>query len=173
MAADAWRRRDLTRAILVAWALISLPIVIYVHMSAKYFVPSAPAVALLVALAARDVGARWARGVIRSGAAAGLGFGVLIVQADARYAELGRRVAAEEIAPRVARGQKVWFAGHWGFQWYAERAGATILTRLPPFPGPGDAIVSGTNTHGSRLARMHPDTAPRHLDRRAPPRQAA
>jgi 4-amino-4-deoxy-L-arabinose transferase-like glycosyltransferase len=156
MAADAWQRRDLTRAILVAWTLISLPIVVYVHMSAKYFVPSAPAVALLVALAARDLEARWARALVIVGATAGLVFGVLIVASDARYAALGRRVAAEEIAPRVARGQKVWFAGHWGFQWYAEQAGARILTRTAPFPEPGDAIVSGTNTHGSRLARMYP-----------------
>jgi 4-amino-4-deoxy-L-arabinose transferase-like glycosyltransferase len=156
MGADAWRRRDLTRAILFGWTLISVPVLMYVHMSAKYFVPSAPAIALLVALAARELETRWARGVLAVGAAAGLVFGVLIVAADARHAELGRRVAAEEIAPRVARGQRVWFAGHWGFQWYAEQAGATILSRRPPFASPGDVIVSATNTHGMRLARMYP-----------------
>jgi 4-amino-4-deoxy-L-arabinose transferase-like glycosyltransferase len=100
MVADAWRRRDLLRFVLVGWTLISLPVVMYVHMSAKYFVPSAPAIALLVALAAREVSDRWARVVMSAGAAAGLVLGVLIVSADARFADLGRRAAAELIAPR-------------------------------------------------------------------------
>jgi 4-amino-4-deoxy-L-arabinose transferase-like glycosyltransferase len=157
MCVDAWRRRDLARFILVGWALISLPIVIYVHMSAKYFVPSAPAIALLVALAAREVSDRSVRPIMVASAAVGLVFGLLIVSADARYADLGRRAAAELIAPRVAQGQQVWFAGHWGFQWYAERAGARVITRQPPQPRPGDAIVSGTNLHGMRLVRLFPN----------------
>jgi 4-amino-4-deoxy-L-arabinose transferase-like glycosyltransferase len=157
MCVDTVRRRDLTRLILVGWTLISLPIVIYVHMSAKYFVPSAPAVALLVALAAREVSGRWARAVLGASAAAGLAFGLLIVSADALYADVGRRAAAELIAPRVAQGQQVWFAGHWGFQWYAERAGGRVITRHPPQPRPGDAIVSGTNLHGMRLVRLFPN----------------
>jgi len=156
MIADAWRRRDLTRAILVGWTLISLPIVTYVHMSAKYFVPSASGVALLVALAAQEVSGRRARAIMGASAAAGLILGLLIVEADARYADLGRRAAAELIAPRVAEGQRVWFAGHWGFQWYAERAGGRVVTQKPPYPGPGDAIVSGTNIHGCRLVRLFP-----------------
>jgi hypothetical protein len=156
MAADACRRRDLTRVILVGWTLIGLPVVVYVHVSAKYFVPSAPAIALLVVLAAREVSGRWARAVLGIGAAAGLVFGVLMVEADARYADLGRRAAAELIAPRVAQGQQVWFAGHWGFQWYAERAGGRIVTRTPPEPRPGDAVVSSTFGHGSLQVRLVP-----------------
>jgi hypothetical protein len=35
----------------------------------------------------------------------------------------------------------VWFAGHWGFQWYAERAGASPVTLLPPLPQPGETVV--------------------------------
>jgi 4-amino-4-deoxy-L-arabinose transferase-like glycosyltransferase len=157
MAVDAARRRDLTRAILVGWALISLPVVVYVHMSAKYFVPSAPAVALLVALAAHDYSPRAARAVLGASAAAGLVFGLLIVQADARYADLGRRAAAELVAPRVAQHERVWFVGHWGFQWYAERAGGFIVTRTPPHPRAGDTIVTGTNIHGRRMADLFPD----------------
>jgi hypothetical protein len=91
-----------------------------------------------------------------AGAAAGLVLGLLIVSADARFADLGRRAAAELIAPRVAQGQRVWFAGHWGFQWYAEQAGARILTLAPPDPQPGDAIVSATLTYGSHLVRRYP-----------------
>jgi hypothetical protein len=156
MVADAWQRREILHVVLVGWALISAPILIYVHMSAKYFVPSAPAIALLVALAAREVPERWARVVLCAGVVGGLVFGLLIVSADARYADLGRRAAAELIAPRVAQGQQVWFAGHWGFQWYAEQAGARVLADDPPHPQPGDAIVSGTRMHGAYLVRRFP-----------------
>jgi hypothetical protein len=73
---------------------------------------------------------------------------VLILRADARFADVGRRVAAEVIAPRVKRGEHVWFAGHWGFQWYAERAGARCLTSTPPYPAPNDVIVQSDRSEG-------------------------
>jgi len=152
LAVDVWRRRDLTHLVLFGWMLISLPIVTYLQMGPKYLVPSAPAVALLVALAAREVS--WGRVAMGLGAAAGLGFGVLIVEADARYSEVGRHAAAELVAPRVAQGERVWIATHWGFQWYAERAGARILTRTAPFPQPGDWIVASRNMHGKRMADL-------------------
>ena len=41
----------------------------------------------------------------------------------------------------IAMGQRVWIAGHWGFQWYAEEAGAEPVTRRAPLPQPGDIIV--------------------------------
>jgi hypothetical protein len=52
------------------------------------------------------------------------------------------------IAPNVAAGHNVWFAGHWGFQWYAEKAGARCLTITPPRPLSGDLAVSSLNTFG-------------------------
>jgi hypothetical protein len=41
----------------------------------------------------------------------------------------------------VAAGERVWFLGHWGFQWYAEQAGATPITVTPPLPVTGDVVV--------------------------------
>ncbi|MEX2204985.1 MAG: hypothetical protein WEF50_02020 [Myxococcota bacterium] len=60
---------------------------------------------------------------------AGVVLGLLLIRADAAFAELGRRAAAELIEPNVRAGWTVWFDGHWGCQWYAERAGARSLTR--------------------------------------------
>jgi hypothetical protein len=152
---DSLRRRDLTRFILVGWMLISLPVLAYIQMATKYLVPSAPAVALLVAMAAREVA--WGRRAVSIGAAAGTAASLLILQADARYADLGRRAAAELIAPHVAAGQRVWFIGHWGLQWYAERAGGYIFTRTPPYPHAGDLMVIGHNMHGRRMRKFVPD----------------
>jgi hypothetical protein len=89
--------------------------------------------------------------VLLSGVVAlGLGLGVAILRADAALAEVGRRATAELIEPRVAAGQRVWFVGHWGFQWYAENAGARPVTLTPPYPSRGDFLVvdlgGGTST---------------------------
>jgi hypothetical protein len=71
---------------------------------------------------------------------------VLILRADARFADLGRRAAAELIPTSGASAATVWFDGHWGFQWYAEKAGARPLTVEPPHPRSGDLIVSSALT---------------------------
>ena len=45
------------------------------------------------------------------------------------------------VAPQVAAGKTVWYAGSWGFHWYAEAAGARPLGADPDGPRPGDYIV--------------------------------
>jgi hypothetical protein len=98
----------------------------------------------------------------------GVALGVAILRADAAFAGLGRRAAAELIAPQVAAGHRVWFAGHWGFQWYAEKAGGRILTLTPPFPLPGDLLVISTRSEpGGAILDMLANRYPRatHLGR--------
>ncbi len=64
---------------------------------------------------------------------------------------MGRRVATELITPRIASGKRVWCSGHWGFQWYAEKAGAMSLSGTPPFPTRGDIIVSSAVDRSAAL----------------------
>ena len=71
--------------------------------------------------------------------------GVAILRADSSFAEAGRHAAQTLIAPEVARGRRVWYVGHWGFQWYAEQAGARFFPVEPPFPGQGDLVVACLN----------------------------
>jgi hypothetical protein len=68
--------------------------------------------------------------------------GVAILRANAAFADLGRTVARTVIAPEVAKGISVWYVGQWGFQWYAEEAGARFFPLEPPFPGDGDLVVA-------------------------------
>jgi hypothetical protein len=81
---------------------------------------------------------RW---LIPSVAGAGAILGLLILLGVRDLAETQRRAVANLIEPHISLGERVWFAGHWGFQWYAELAGASPVTLLPPFPGRGDIIV--------------------------------
>jgi hypothetical protein len=68
--------------------------------------------------------------------------GVLVMRADAVLAEIGRE-GGKVVADRRARGERVWFDGGWGFQWYAMQAGGTPLAYTAPLPVAGDVVVAG------------------------------
>ena len=141
---DAARRRDGVQFTLGLWLLLALPASIYVHLPAKYLLASAPAAAILVAraLAANPT---LGRPVLVATTLASALLGVAILRADTAFAGLGREAARTLIAPEVARGRRVWYVGHWGFQWYAEEAGARFFPIDPPYPGQGDLVVSCLN----------------------------
>lgn len=143
---DAVGGKDGPGIALGAWLLVPLAVVPYVHLPSKYLLAAAPAAALLVARAAAAVEPRRARAALAASAAAGLALGVLILRADATLAGTARTAAERLIAPSVAAGRMVWFTGHWGFQWYAERAGGRILTMHPPHPIPGNLLVSSLHS---------------------------
>jgi len=144
--AQAVARRDAIQLALGLWLLLPLAALPYVHLPPKLLVVCAPAAALLVARELARTEGRMAWLVLSGTVAAGAALGVAIVRADAAMAEVGRRAAAELIAPRVAAGQRVWFIGHWGFQWYAEEAGGRHATITPPHPEPGDHLVVSAAT---------------------------
>lgn len=143
---EALQQRDRARVALAAWLVVALPVAVYLHFPSKYLVVSAPAAAILSARALATLPRRAGRALLVGLVAAGAAFGLAILRADATFAGLGRRAAAELVAPYVARGERVWFNANWGFQWYAERAGARIVTRTPPHPRAGDLLVSAQQT---------------------------
>lgn len=154
--ADAGRRRDSLQFNLGLALLAPLPVGLYQHLPSKYLLIVAPVAAILVArLIARAAPAVAWRTVMVTVPAGAL-LGLLIVNADAAFADLGRRAARELIAAQTAKGRTVWFAGHWGFQWYAERAGAKVLTQHGPGPRPGDLIVSSQNALGGIVEMFQP-----------------
>jgi hypothetical protein len=155
---DGWTRRDRVAFALGVWLLLPISIVVYIHLPAKYLLASAPAAAILIARALESLGGRRARAILAVTLVPGLLVGVAILHTDAAFAELGRRAAAEWIAPRVAAGERVWFAGHWGFQWYAEKAGGRCLTSTPPYPAEGEHVVSSLRCLGREM-QMYPRRA--------------
>ena len=75
-------------------------------------------------------------GVVAASAVLGLAFAALDTY-GAFIAKRGAEVAAAHIAERG--GGKCWFVGHWGFQFYAERAGMEMVVpdhHQPPGPIP-------------------------------------
>ena len=164
----AFAGRDSKELVLLAWMLVPLATVIYVHLPAKFLVPVAPAAAIVVAdsLARRP---RLGAVVLAVTLVAGTVLGVAILRADQRFAGFGRGVAQNIIAPQVARGEQVWFNGHWGFQWYAEQAGARCLAINQPLPSPGalvfsaersEAVLALSEMKGFVLVRRLQDATP-------------
>jgi hypothetical protein len=140
---DAWRRRDDVQLFLGTWLLIPLPAIAYVQLPSKYLATSAPAAAILLALLVKRSGPhlRFMRWIAVS---AGVVLSLLIIAADAEFAAIGRRVAADQITPRVTKGIRVWINSEWGFEWYALKAGATPVSKQPPYPSQGDVLVSSS-----------------------------
>ncbi len=63
-----------------------------------------------------------------------------LAMVDARYAGAQKELAGKVAQRYIARGTTVWFTGHWGLQYYLERAGAKGLDRSK---GGWDAVRPG------------------------------
>lgn len=134
---DALRRRDRLQLALWSWLLIAMPIVLYIHLPSRYLLPSLPAAAILIARILPESSRR----LIPATALLGATLGILILIGIRDLAETQRRAVTEIVQPHIQMGHHVWLAGHWGFQWYGELAGAHPATLQPPFPAPGDIVV--------------------------------
>ncbi|QDU22882.1 glycosyltransferase family 39 protein [Urbifossiella limnaea] len=75
-------------------------------------------------LAARVVSRTPARPPARWVVPFGVGAGVLLAALDG-YDALPEKVLAERAAAVIPAGSRAWYVGHWGFQFYCERAGMT------------------------------------------------
>lgn len=140
--ASTVRRRDMVELGLVAWLFIMLPMAVYTHLPAKYFVPAAPAMAVLI-MRRIEGGALTSRAPLAVLCTIYGIIGVLVIRADAVHASVGR-AGGEVVAKYVARGERVWFDGAWAFHWYAYRAGALAAsTSEEGTPKPGDIVVVG------------------------------
>jgi hypothetical protein len=123
-----------TDALLAVWILLSVALpVVYVHASAKYLLPALPAIALAALRVEPPATGNGRRGAI---AALFLLLGLAAARADLRMAQAQRTLVESTVRPLVRSGRRVWSVGHWGFQWYAEKAG------VRPFEA-GATIVRG------------------------------
>jgi hypothetical protein len=95
----------------------------------------------LAILAARRIQRRGSGGGSRIRDAAGLvaaaALSLAVAAADARLAGSAREAAHALVAGHP--GREVWFQGHWGFQYYAERLGARAME--PGKPVPAGALI--------------------------------
>ncbi|HYW45518.1 MAG TPA: glycosyltransferase family 39 protein [Bryobacteraceae bacterium] len=138
---NAVRHRDRVRLALGLWLMPALALAIYADLPSRYVVPLIPAAAILIARIlpdARPAVRRWLPG---AAVMAGLIVSILVLSGIRGLARAQRRAAQELVAPRTLAVEPVWFAGQWGFHWYAEAAGAKPAVWLGITPNTGDIIV--------------------------------
>ena len=138
---EAAKRRELTGLFLMLWVLIPLPVVYYVHLPIKFVLPCIPAVILLCLRLLDVASVRFARAVAIALIVASTGYSLLILRADAEFADFGRDALYRLIGPHVAAGERVWYPGQYWSYWYAPLAGAKLTFPGGPQPKPGDLLV--------------------------------
>jgi hypothetical protein len=121
---------------LSAWvaAFFAVAIVLFFAGSARYLLPIAAPVAMLVVRTLHHKPAWLAAGIV-------LQFGVSLALARSHYEHSnGYRTFVQEMQPRFA-GANVWVNGEWGLQYYGQAAGGRPMLRGQDVR-PGDWIVS-------------------------------
>lgn len=129
----SWRRRDKDTLFLAAWIALFFAgaLVVFFAGSARYLLPIAAPVALLVSRLSR----RWLAPAFALQLALGLGLASVNYQHWDGY----RRFA--QLLQIQSAGKRVWINGEWGLRYYLESAGALPLTRGRAIR-PGDLVVS-------------------------------
>jgi hypothetical protein len=71
--------------------------------------------------------------------------------ADYEHADAYRRHAERVARELEGRSGETWYIGHWGWYFYAQRAGMRELHPGGPFPRPGDRVVQPVNYYNRGL----------------------
>lgn len=151
------RASDRVGILLSLWVLMPLPAVIYVHLPIKYMLAVLPAIVLILIRTLSSVS--WNRALFAYGTIILIcsSYSIVLLIADADFADYGRRAASELIAPYVARGEKVWYGGQWGFYWYAQQAGGRVSKPGEPGPNPGELLAVGLMEGGDVTLKRFPN----------------
>jgi 4-amino-4-deoxy-L-arabinose transferase-like glycosyltransferase len=157
---DLWQRRDAGSLLLALWVGGIFLFATYFNwtLNVRSILPLLPAGGILIArrldrrFASADAGKRlrlsWP--LVPAGILA-----LLVTWADYRMANAAREAAAEIVAASAGHPGKLWFQGHWGFQYYMEAAGARAVDFSHEDCKPGDLIVNPNNN-----SNVHPDFPP-------------
>jgi 4-amino-4-deoxy-L-arabinose transferase-like glycosyltransferase len=133
-------KRDWLGVALVAWLWAGLAFQAgLMFTSVRYLLFLAPPAILLVLREMPHTSKGWK---LWLPLAASFALTLSIATGDARIANGYRETVRNEIAPEVAGSARFFFAGHWGFQYYAEELGGQALDlNTPPVLNKGDAVV--------------------------------
>ena len=160
-AVELWTRRDRDAILFSLWlgGTFFYFVFIYHLVNIRVILPALPVAALLCA---RRLNSVWTEirqknecfvraAVVRSALAVSLALSLCVAWADISLAN-SARTAAEKIAPEKRSG-RVWFSGHWGFQYYMEARGAKPIDVKHQDFKLGDTVVTPLNATNVFLPR--------------------
>ena len=150
LAIAEWRRapRDSDTGLLVSWTLGVVAFVAVANWTsnARAVLPLVPCAAILVvrALEARE-GRPPSRWLAVASIASGIALTAVLARADQAWADTARRAAQELARDYDAQQRRVFFQGHWGFQYYFERSGGRAYDVRRDTLEAGDILVMPRN----------------------------
>lgn len=77
--------------------------------------------------------------------------------ADYQYADSYREFARRAVRMFHDRPGKVWFVGHWGWQFYADQEGFRMMNRDGPYPKAGDYLIWPEKVHIGDAMSANPE----------------
>lgn len=140
---DIWTFRDANSILLSLWIVGTAVFSAYLNwtVNARSLLPLAPAVAILIARHATA-----ARNALIAAGAATAAVALLAGFADQSYANAQRDAAHQLMEHYAADGHRMWFEGHWGFQYYMQQAGAVPFGFDQTLHGKDLLVTPSTNT---------------------------
>ena len=131
----------------LVFSTVSVP-----FQAVRHFLPAFAPLVLLGFRYLRSPGAGNAifdRSILAALLAAQAAVTFLVARIDADFADsyrdfaprAGERLATERASRAEAGGATVWFLGHWGWSYYAEKAGFRQLHARAPYPEDGDYLI--------------------------------
>ena len=150
--ADAWKRKDADSLLLMLWVAGTFIFTGFLNwaINARSVLPLIPATGILLARRVDAVQAnsiRWRPAVLAAPLAVAGAVSLWLTWADTELANSARIAAARIEQKTQNQPGKVWFLGHWGFQYYMESFGALPVVVDDPPQQPGDFLA----TAGDRL----------------------
>ena len=147
---NLWRQRDANSLLLLLWVAGTFYFAIFCNwtVNARSILPMTPAVAILIAqqlernrhraLTDLSKGAWFALALCAI-------FALLTESADFSAAVAVRTSAGQVLEKYASASGTLWYEGHWGFQYYMNRAGASAMDYEHPGLRPGDHVVVPAN----------------------------
>jgi 4-amino-4-deoxy-L-arabinose transferase-like glycosyltransferase len=143
-AAAAWRNpRDPRSWLLTLWVAGTFVFAAFANwtVNGRSLLPMLPAVGILLARRWQHAGKLRPR-ALAAGVTASALLALLVAQSDFQLAVAVRRSAQESMARYGQNQAAVWFEGHWGFQYYMEKLGATAVDNKHSAQHPGNIRMS-------------------------------
>lgn len=147
MVFDVARRRDAQSALLLLWVLGSLAFVTFLNWSitSRTLIVLVPPTCIIAARRLDDAEAEQvlaAKPISVGGLVVAALISLALSTADYRWAVANKRAAMALTKKYRADGATVWFVGHWGFQYYAQRAGGVAMEYDRLDLRPGEHVLS-------------------------------
>jgi 4-amino-4-deoxy-L-arabinose transferase-like glycosyltransferase len=154
---DLLTARTADSALLVAWVLGTLIFAALINwtVNARSVLPLIPASTILITRAIDRLKLALSPRVLPALTCVSLIISLWLAASDAALAYSARRAAREIARQHTAAQGRLWFTGHWGFQYYMQQLGAAPFDMFRSEIKGGDTVVQPKNNVNTR--RVSPE----------------